>query len=172
MAGKRTLAVIKGEKLLRAEMNSRCDMQNVECPVPLGRGVLKRIGACQTQHGIRIAGHQDIHTGGDIRLPVRKHLVRFPRGISFRPVLGMKPDLQPDGLDELKFQQTREIQGLIHGSAMGQGRRSVKLLAVNRAEEAGIRIRDHGSPVSKARISSTSACVKTRSPQIRSKRDL
>jgi hypothetical protein len=71
-----------------------------------------------------------------------------------------------DGLEKFKFQKACEMQGLCHSLPIGERCRCLDLLPVKRAEKTRIRIGNHGSPVSNVRISSTSACVNTRSPQM------
>lgn len=170
MSGDFFLTAVEGEKFRGAKMDRRRHMKNIEGSMTTLRCSLARVGRRQTQHGINIERNHAIQTRRDIGLPVGDHLVGDMAGVTLFPIRRMEPDLQLDGLKKFKFQQPREIKRLGHGITIVIGQWRMLLLPVERTKKTRVRISDHGSPVSKARISSTSSRVKTRSPQIRFRR--
>ena len=164
------LTDVEAQKLLGSEMHGGRNMQDIEGAVAAFGRALDGIGRGEAQDGVHVARSDNIQARGDIGLPVGDHLVGLMTWVALGAVGGVEPDLELDGLEELKLQQAREVERFGHRLAVFECEWRVVLQSVNRAQKTGVSVSDHGSPVSKARISSTSAWVKTRSPQMRFRR--
>jgi hypothetical protein len=138
-------------------MDGGGDVEDVERAMAALGGCLTGKGAGVAQHGIHVEADEAVDPGGDVLFPIRDHAICFTPGVAFGFVFRVEPDLQFDCLEKFEFQQIGETQRFADALPQPIRRDGMTLNPVDRTKETGVGVVDHGSPVSNARISSTSS---------------